>query len=131
MKVDGYLIKNLPVYIRDIIPAQSLFQSYVDSFDKEECVGRHTFLELTNLMTMHGEMKAGLSTYYIQLRDSSNVFCAMMRSVQNIPLLTRNENQLKSEADKFIAEWKTLEQFMMWDYPNNHLSLDSGDISHF
>lgn len=114
VKVGGHLFKNIPVYIRGGITAQYLFDTYVDSVGQDKHVGRTTFFELTNLLTKRGEIKAGLSTYYIQLRDSSKLFLAMMMTIQkHIEFESSVKDKMWADPEKLIDEWKSHEQFML------------------
>ena len=44
----------------------------------EDLAGEPTFNDIVKLMTMCGESKYGLSTYYIKLRHGKTVFDAML-----------------------------------------------------
>ena len=98
--------------------------------DQEKQVGRQTFNDMIKLLTKRGETKAGLSTYYIRMRYASNLFVSMMKRVCNLDSSVNNKDEIQCKDEELIHEWKIHEQFIMWDYPTNHLSLQSEDIAH-
>ena len=60
----------MPFYERGGKFIKSLNKAYNDTFDENVRVGKPTFTKLIKLLTKKGESKAGLSTYYINLRYS-------------------------------------------------------------
>ena len=90
-----------------------------------------TFVELTRLLTKRGESKAGLSTYYINLRYSASVFTQMMKRVSCFAYVDSDEQRaVKTEADSLIEEWKNIQMFLMWEYSNRHLKIEDCDRAH-
>ena len=62
------------------------FMRHSNSFQIDERVGRHTFALIVKLLTRRGEAKAGLSTYYISLRYSGNIFISMMKRLASFSI---------------------------------------------
>ena len=66
--------KYIPVYKRFGKCIRILFKEYHDSLPEEEdSIGYATFHYIVKMLTMRGESKAGLSTYYIILCQVTNV----------------------------------------------------------
>ena len=60
--------KNRPVYERCGKCIRSLFKEYQDALSENECsIGFPNFHDIVKLLTLRGESKSGLSTYYIIL----------------------------------------------------------------
>ena len=54
---------------------RSLFKEYKDALPEEEgSTGFLTFCNIVKLLTLRGESKSGLSTYYKTFRHGKNVF---------------------------------------------------------
>lgn len=131
VKFDGYLFKNLPVYERGGRSIKALKKSYDDSFDKEDRVGWHTFLSLIQLLTRRGESKAGLSTYYIQLRYSASVFVRMMKRIMDFEYTTTEQkNEVKEKCTNLVKDWEEIQMYIMWEYTDSHLEISSQDRAH-
>lgn len=41
-----------------------------------------------------------------------------------------NPAELVRSVNRMLEKWKSIEKFLAWDYSENHLSMDSDDISH-
>jgi len=74
VRIAGNTFKNMPVYERGGKNIESINEAYNNTFAEGERVGRDIFVELTQLLTKKSESKAGLSTYYINLRNSASIF---------------------------------------------------------
>ena len=66
--------KNIPVYKYGVKGSQSLFKEYQDSLQEGEgSVGSGIFHDIYRLLTIYGESKSGLYTYYIKFRHGKIV----------------------------------------------------------
>ena len=132
VNVAGNTFKNMSVYERGGKSMESIFEAYSNTFeDKDERVGRDTFIELLKLLTKKGESKAGLSTYYINLRYHSKIFVEMMKRVSCFAYASSDEQEaVKEDADEVIKEWKKIQMFLMWEYSNCHLKIEDEDPAH-
>lgn len=83
--ISGNIFKNIPIYERGGKSVESLYEAYKKSFPKKDVIGRDTFTDLGKLLTKRGESKAGLSTYYIQLRYSGKILVEMMKRITCFP----------------------------------------------
>ena len=67
--------KNIPVYECSGKCIKSLFKEYQDALPEEKCsIVFATFRDIVELLTMCGDSKSGLYTYYIKLRHGKNNF---------------------------------------------------------
>ena len=131
VSIAGNTFKNMPVDERGGKSIESINEAYNNSFAEGERVGRDTFVDLTKLLTKKGESKAGLSTYYINLRYSASIFTQMMKRVSCFPYADSDEQRaVKKEADTLIEEWKKIQMFLMWEYSNRHLKIEDCDRAH-
>ena len=91
---------------------ESINEAYNNTFAEGERVGRDTFVELTKILTKKRESKAGLSTYYINLRYSASTFTQMMKRASYFAYADSDEQRaVKKEADTLIEEWKKIQMF--------------------
>lgn len=128
--VSGHMFQNISVYEWGGRTVDGLVEAYVKAVPTEECVGRQTFRDMIKLMTKRGETKAGVSTYYIRFRYSSNTFVMMMKRLDELEILSIIMSEVQSGVKNIVEEWKNIEQFLVWDYSANNLSLDDSDIAH-
>ena len=64
--ISGHNLKNLPVCERGSKALEVMFKTYKDALPEgEDPVGEPTLNDIVKLLTMCGESKSGLSTYYI------------------------------------------------------------------
>lgn len=77
-----HLFRDMAVYDQGGKSQDDLLASYVGAIPSEERVGRQTFRDMIKLLSKSGETKAGLSTYYIHFRYSSNTFVLMMKRLE-------------------------------------------------
>mmetsp|Transcript_21013 Transcript_21013/g.29472 ORF Transcript_21013/g.29472 Transcript_21013/m.29472 type:complete len:980 (-) Transcript_21013:30-2969(-) len=131
VNIAGHLFAAFPVYERGGKSIESLNEAYNNVYNKDERVGMNTFTEIVKLLTKRGESKAGLSTYYIQLRYCGNVFVRMMKRVADFRFIDMETlNMVKEKTKLFLKEWSSIEMFLMWEYSNRHLNKNSTDICH-
>lgn len=131
VKFDGHLFKDMPVYERGGKSIRSLNDSYNASFDKDHRVGRDTFFHIAKFLTKRGESKAGLSTYYIQLRYSGNIFTRMMTRLLDFEYRNiQGKREVTEQCKSLLKEWKDVQMFVMWEYTNRHLKMSSSDPAH-
>eukprot|EP00559_Dactyliosolen_fragilissimus_P007958 CAMPEP_0184871406 /NCGR_PEP_ID=MMETSP0580-20130426/40701_1 /TAXON_ID=1118495 /ORGANISM="Dactyliosolen fragilissimus" /LENGTH=1005 /DNA_ID=CAMNT_0027374063 /DNA_START=1121 /DNA_END=4139 /DNA_ORIENTATION=- len=131
VNIAGHLFAAFPVYERGGKSIESLNEAYNNVYNQDERVGMNTFTEIVKLLTKRGESKAGLSTYYIQLRYCGNVFVWMMKRVADFRFIDMETlNMVKEKAKLFLKEWSSIEMFLMWEYSNRHLNKTSTDICH-
>jgi hypothetical protein len=66
----GHAFINMPVYQRGGMAVEKMHSAYKESCGGEDSdyLGKHTFCELTKMMTKRGECQTGLSTYFVRLR---------------------------------------------------------------
>ena len=107
-------------------------EAYNNSFIASERVGKHTFSLLLNLLTKRGESKAGLSTYYINLRYCSRVFSNMMKRLNYFvdDMAQNDSSTLKNDITSIHDEWKRIQLFVMWELSNRHLKTKQKDPVH-
>ena len=74
----------MPVYERGGKSLGQLFELCKAHKEKNELVGRPTFMEIATAMTKKGETLSGLSTYFVRLRHSTEVFNSMMERLKTI-----------------------------------------------
>ena len=110
VNIVGNIFRNLPVYERGGKSIKSLTEAYNNSFIASERVGKHTFSLLLNLLTKRGESKAGLSTYYINLRYCSRVFSNMMKRLNYFvdDIAQNDSSTLKNDVTSIHDEWKRM-----------------------
>ena len=130
----GEKFHNMSVYERGGMSIEQLFTMYAransdDEQVKPTHVGFNTFNDITKLSTKKGESKAGLSSYYINLRYMTITFDHMMNRIKELAT-EREEQDLAKEADDLKMEWGETQWFLLWKYPNKHLCIDDLDTAH-
>ena len=64
--IAGHSFEDSPVYERDGKALEGMFKTYMNALpDGDDILGEPTLNDIVKLLTMHGESKSGLSTYYI------------------------------------------------------------------
>jgi hypothetical protein len=130
VNIAGHVFHALPVYERGGTAIRDLFNTYVNAFpEKETRVGEPTFRDVVKLITKRGESKAGLSTFYIKLRYASQTFSLMLRRLQELACFEDN-SVIVDGAKTLATEWEEHFQFLQYSYANQHLSIESEDLSH-
>lgn len=129
VSIAGSIFRNMPVYERGAQTAEELFQAYKDAVAESLTVGNPTFKDIVKLLTKRGQTKAGLSTYFIRMRDMGNTFISMLHRVQFI-LKDIDDKTHVEYANQLIHEWKNIQQFVLWEYSNCHLKTSDKDAIH-
>lgn len=124
--VGGHTFNSIPVYERGGSTSEELFKAYKESVDTDLLVGEPTFRDMLKLLSKRGEMKAGLSTYYIRMRDFGKNFCLMMNRILEIENLRAQESVTLRIAE-LLEQWNDIRQFILWEYSNNHIQISSED----
>jgi hypothetical protein len=130
INVAGHVFTAMPVYERGGKTKESLFKSYKDALqDPLLRVGEQTFLDILKLITKRGETKAGLSTYYIRMRYSSQTFLDMLTRLRELECFD-NGVLIVNGTLHLQEEWENLQQFIMWSYSNQHLQISDTNAPH-
>lgn len=108
--VAGHLFQNIHVSEREGKTCDELFLAYKSAVDSSLTVGNPTFKDILKLLIKLGEVKAGISTYFIRMRDTGRAFTAMIVRVQELLCADKNQ-KLRKQAKRFITEWKSIERF--------------------
>ena len=67
VKIAQHVFENFSVYKMVGISVHSLSDSYCNSFDVANCIGRYLLFDVVKMIIKIGETKVGLSTCYISL----------------------------------------------------------------
>ena len=79
----GHNFNILPVYDCGGKALEGMFKTYKYSLpEDEDPVGEPKFNDIVKLLTMRGESKAVLSTYYIKFRHDKTVFDSMLGNIR-------------------------------------------------
>lgn len=125
----GYVFHSMPVYERGANTCEELFSTYKASMNEALTVGEPKFRDILKLLTKRGQTKAGLSTYYIRMRDFSKIFVRMMHRIKEIVSANAN-GAILEEHSRLLEKWSNIQQFILWSYSHDHLHLHHEDILH-
>ena len=78
----------------------------------EDPVEEPEFSDIVKLMTMCGESKDGLSTYYIKFRYEKTVFDAMLDRIGEMELNDISSTDIICSSKKLKEEWKIHYEFL-------------------
>ena len=79
---------------------------------------------MSKLLCKKGEIRAGLSTYFVRIRDTGEVIGRMIKRMVDLC------QTLKGECDNLTLRWTTLESFFTYEYRAKHLALESNCKQH-
>ena len=77
-KIDGYKYKKLPIYSLGGKSLYLLWSNYSLLYAKKDRIRRTNFLAVGRLLCSKGEMKTGLSSYFVRLREFCCVYLNSM-----------------------------------------------------
>ena len=124
VKFDGHLFRNLPVYSSGGKSLMKFYSLYKALYPIGDRIGRDNFLKVSKLLCKKGEIRAGLSTYYVRIRDTGEVIGRMIKRMADLCEL------LKDECDNMTSRWSALESFFQYEYRAKHLELESSCKQH-
>ena len=84
-------------------------------------MGKPTFDDIMKLITMRGESKYGLSSYYIKLLHGKTVFDAILDRIGEMDLNYSSSTDMIFSIKTLKEEWKINYEFLMGGYGKNHL----------
>ena len=120
--ISGHKFKNLPVYERGGKGLQSLFKEYQDSLPEGACsVGFNNVHDIVKLLTMCGESKYGLSTYYIKFRHGNNIFDDMIYRIVQMYLNGSSSIEIIGFRITQKKEWQNHYNILTWEYGKHQL----------
>lgn len=135
----GHSFNGLPVYSRGGVNIDSLHETYKFSLGGVNALGLNIFGELTKLLTSRGQIKTGLSTYYVRLKYVSSLYLGMLERLQEIDGvaskpgflfkttpddLTKNTT-IKDDCEALITKWRNMMQFLSYQFSEQHLQINS------
>ena len=126
----GEAFTHLAVYecgghsVEDLFTTFKKFHDDTRTGGRRSHVGFETFKMIMKVLTIRGETKCGLSSYYIHLRYQTQVFVHMMGRVGVIC------PHFLEQAKALVEEWSTMTCFVMWEYSKKHITLDDLDPCH-
>ena len=62
----------------------NLFDDYKRTHANITTLGRHNFIRVSQILCQKGEIKTGLSSYFVKVRDVSEVFKRMLDQVGSL-----------------------------------------------
>ena len=124
VKFDGHVFQNLPVYSSGGKSLMKYYDLYKTLYPIEDRIGRDNFLKVSKLLCKKGKQRAGLSTYYVRIRDVGEVIGRMIKRMVDL------HKSLKGECDNLTSRWTTLESFFTYEYCAKHLELESNCKQH-
>ena len=127
-KIDGHSFKNMPVYSLGGKSIFHLFDNYKDLNPVQNLrIGRDNFVKVTQFMCKKGEIRTGLSSYYVKLRDVGNIYSRMMDRIDSIDGLVGLERcggaDIKMNTKALRERWRKLEQFLAYEFRARHLKI--------
>ena len=134
-KIDGHLFKNLPVYSLGGKSLNKLFAEYSLTYDQAptNIIGLKNFVSLGQILCKRGEIKTGLSSYYVQLRHADLIMVRMLKrlgQVKNVVgIALEGSNVLQDNTNYLQSEWSHLYNFTQYHF-SNHVEQDSKWRSH-
>ena len=134
-KIDGYKFPNMSVYSLGGHSLMDLYGNYKELHPtKATRLGRTNFLKIGRLLCKKGEIRTGLSSYYVKLRDVGNIFSKMLDSIGNIGGLVGLQIcgglEISMNLKNLRAGWKKLEQFLSYEFRARHLKITNTCKSH-
>ena len=129
-KIDGHIFRNTPVYSRGGKSLMALFYDYRRlNPNKKLSIGCDNFFKIGFLLCKKGEIRTGLSSYYIKLRDIGEVLASMLDRIANLEgvvgLVSRGSHDIKQNVNTMLGLWHDLEQFLAYDCRTNHIRIQS------
>ena len=128
--LEGFNFNNITVYIGGDKTLNSLFDAYKTLFSNGQHIGKPTFRDVVHLLTKCGEIKAGLSTYYIQFCYSSTIFIKMLQHIIKQIDFIQGTEDINFKAKHLVKVWNEIEQFLQWEYTRRHMMMESPERIH-
>ena len=89
---------------------------------------------IAKLLCSKGEIKTGLSSYFVKLRDCGKVIEKMFKRVGEfddiVGLGYNGPPDIKQDTKYLLNEWKTVETFLQYKYSTHHVTIDGQCKSH-
>jgi hypothetical protein len=81
LKLDGVVYKDLPALVRNM-SIKKLFKIYKTSVTSKDKLGKYTFRKIVKLLTIRSKPKAGLSSYYCDLKHCVSFVEDLLKKVK-------------------------------------------------
>ena len=90
---------------------------------------------MVKLLCQKATIKTGLSSYYVKLKDVSEVYGRMMDRINELPNIrglgfVENCTSITSDTNHMCKLWEELEQFLQFEYSAYHIILDAPSKCH-
>ena len=108
----------------------NLFDDYKRTHANITTLGRHNFIKVSQILCQKGEIKTGLSSYFVKVRDVSEVLNRMLDRVGSLSNVvgigfTRGDTEILNDTNYLKELWLKVEQFLQYEYSAHHIVPDS------
>ena len=108
-----------------------LFEQYkIINPDKKRRIGQY-FITLGKMLCMCGEIKTGLSSYYVRVRDAGRIYQRMLTRLGGIEGIVGLEcGDIAPDITHLEELWADTEKFVQYEYSAKHIDIHSTCKSH-
>jgi hypothetical protein len=95
-----------------------LFDNYATLYAAKDRIGQRNFTAVARLLCMKGQMKTGLSSYFVRLRDVSNILRRMLirladfNDVIGLGFKDNDNDYIEKDTNYLLDEWSSAYQFV-------------------
>ena len=135
VKMYGEVFPHLPVYERGGRSKDDLFVAYKKCYP-ENRVGQKFFVGLLDLLSKQAELKAGLSSYLIELRYIATILKHILDRIPHLELRdgvtnADDESSIQRTCKQIQQKWEELYVFLSFEFGAKHISKnDPIDAAH-
>ena len=134
-KIDGHVFPNLPVHSLGGKSLTKLFRNYCTMFPmKKNRIGQTNFVKMGKLLCKRGEIRTGLSSYYVNVRDVGDVLCRMLVRLKEfndyVGLASLGDVDYQKNLEKLKVDWENIVQFLSYEFRTHHVSINSPCAGH-
>ena len=131
-KIDGHIFRNLPVHSIGGKSFILLFEQYkILHPNKKRRIGRTNFITVGKMLCMRGELKTGLSSYYVCVRDANRIYRRMLARLGEIEgIVGLQGGDIAPNITRLEELWADTEKFVQYEYSAKHIDIHSTCKSH-
>ena len=115
----GHTFEGMPVYERGETTVRDAYKGYTTN--REEPIGYKLFASILYILTLPGESKTGLSSYFVEFLHVRNVISEMITTI---------ESDEPEDAAKLVQKWKEAVQFLKRAFSHDHMQFSSECVFH-
>lgn len=133
-RVGAKIVENIRLLNRERYSLKNLFSQYQLACSSANRLGRLKFVDLVNLVSEKSAVRAGLSTYLVDILYTSRILDAILQRCLHLVCVVVDSASIRADLENtgsnLLLRWTDLFSFLKFQFAKNHISEEGSSVAH-